>query len=270
MNCSISEWHPIDKFNAAQSFSGVVYFWLAFSTLAHGLREFGPFEHDYRLSEAENYRRFKIRNLIISNAHSTISGIWALILLWSYPEAYFGINTVCYSSSMMHVLLMFVVGYFGYDAFEMLRYGRGKAMKELVAHHAVCTMMFGFVLMYRRFMPYACLTLLTEIHSMFMHWQSLNILDSPFHWKTVQLLNVLTLFTVRIGVNAWMLTYQLAFAAEELHVAYRCIGWFCTAALSVVNWRLVNRLLTVTIRYAEPAKPAPTAPGPEPLRSRAS
>lgn len=237
--CDVTEWRRPER--VAESLSGVAVFWTEFYIISAMLTKYGYAKHMPMASVEVNLIRFRFRNLLVSMAHSAVAGGISAALILSGM----GADLAHYDSSALRSLLQMVIGYFLYDVLSLLANDDGPKTREMAVHHVVCILTFSTTLLHRCFMPFACVTLLIEIHSLFLHWRAANkLLDRVDERETavLRILNIVTLVIFRLGVSAWMIVYVL-FYAPKMHVFYATAGWMSTTAVVVVNYRVTQRLL---------------------------
>ena len=77
------------------------------------------------------------------------------------------INKFTYSS---HVLVSFSIGYFLYDAMDMLIYHRKRSTYELLVHHSCVIFCLGLAVTSHKYIAYGALSLIVEINSIFLKY----------------------------------------------------------------------------------------------------
>ncbi len=68
------------------------------------------------------------------------------------------------------------MGYFLYDFMDMALYNPKRSTYELLFHHALVVSCFGISASNKVFLPYACLSLMIEINSIFLHLRQLFVI----------------------------------------------------------------------------------------------
>ena len=115
------------------------------------------------------------------------------------------IRTFTYSS---HVLVSFSIGYFLYDALDMMIYHRKRSSYELLVHHFSVVFCFSLAVTSQEYIAYGALSLTVEINSIFLHARQLFIIThepkSSLRYKANALLNVGTFVACRILLLGWM------------------------------------------------------------------
>ena len=81
-----------------------------------------------------------------------------------------------YITSMTQPNSGFSIGYFLYDIMDMALYNPKRSTYELLFHHACVIACFGISASSKKFIPYACISLMIEINSIFLHLRQLLII----------------------------------------------------------------------------------------------
>lgn len=191
-------------------------------------------------------QKWKWRNVATSFVHSLVTGIWAPICFYQAPEMRDDlIRTFTYSS---HVLVSFSIGYFLYDALDMLIYHRKRSTYELLVHHFSVVFCYGLAVTSREFIAYGALSLIVEINSIFLHARQLFIIThepkSSLRYKANSLLNVGTFVACRILLLGWM-TRWLTEHRDEIPLFFFTAGSVGLAVIVVMNTILFYRILSV-------------------------
>jgi len=191
-------------------------------------------------------QKWKWRNVATSFLHSLITGIWAPICFYQAPEMHDDlINKSTYSS---HVLVCFSIGYFLYDAMDMLIYHRKRSTYELLLHHFCVTFCYGLAVTSHKYIAYGALSLIVEINSVFLHARQLFILThepkTTSRYKANALLNVGTFVLCRILLLGWM-TRWLTVHREEIPLLFFTAGSIGLAVIVLMNTILFWRILSV-------------------------
>lgn len=191
-------------------------------------------------------QRWKWRNVATSFVHSCITGVWAPICFYQAPEMQDDlINKFTYSS---HVLVSFSIGYFLYDAMDMLIYHRKRSTYELLVHHSCVIFCLGLAVTSHTYIAYGALSLIVEINSIFLHARQLFILThepkTSSRYKVNALLNVGTFVTCRILLMGWM-TRWLTAHRDEIQTLFFTAGSIGLAIMVVMNTILFYRILSV-------------------------
>merc|ERR1711997_1224581 len=155
------------------------------------------------------------------------------------------IREFTYSS---HMLVCFSIGYFLFDALDMLLYHRKRSTYELLVHHAIVILCFSLAVTSRQYVAYGTLSLIVEINSVFLHTRQLFIITqepkTSLRYKTNALLNVATFLSCRILLLGWM-TRWLTVHREEIPLTFFTAGSVGLAVIVVMNIILFCRILSV-------------------------
>jgi len=191
-------------------------------------------------------QKWKWRNVATSFVHSLITGVWAPICFYQAPEMRDDlIRTFTYSS---HVLVSFSIGYFLYDALDMMIYHRKRSSYELLVHHFSVVFCFSLAVTSQEYIAYGALSLTVEINSIFLHARQLFIIThepkSSLRYKANALLNVGTFVACRILLLGWM-TRWLTEHRDEIPLFFFTAGSLGLAIIVVMNTILFYRILSV-------------------------
>jgi len=191
-------------------------------------------------------QRWKWRNVATSLVHSIITGIWAPLAFYQAPHMQDDlIREFTYSS---HMLVCFSIGYFLYDALDMLLYHRKRSTYELLVHHFLVVLCFSLAVTSRQYVAYGTLSLIVEINSVFLHTRQLFIITqepkTSMRYKTNALMNVATFLSCRILLLGWM-TRWLTVHREEIPLLFFTAGSVGLAVIVVMNIILFCRILSV-------------------------
>jgi hypothetical protein len=126
-----------------------------------------------------------------------------------------------------HALVSFSIGYFIYDALDMLLYHRKRSSYELLIHHFLVILCFSIAATSRQYVAYAALSLMVEVNSVFLHARQLFIITgepkSSVRYKWNALLNVGTFLFFRILLLGWM-TRWLTVHRNIIPLAFFTVG----------------------------------------------
>merc|ERR1712183_124964 len=191
-------------------------------------------------------QKWKWRNVATSLVHSLVTGVWAPLSFYQAPEMQDDlIRSFTFSS---HALVCFSIGYFIYDALDMLLYHRKRSSYELLIHHFLVILCFSLAVVSRQYVAYGALSLMVEINSIFLHSRQLLIIThqpkSTSTYKTNALFNVATFVTFRILLLGWM-TRWLTVHREEIPLLFLTAGSIGLAVIVAMNIILFCRILSV-------------------------
>merc|ERR1711860_132190 len=189
---------------------------------------------------------WKWKNVATSLIHSFITGLWAPILFYQNPEM--SNDLIRAFTPSTHALVSFSIGYFIYDAVDMLAYHRKRSTYELLVHHTLVIICFSIAVVYHEYVAYAALSLMVEINSVFLHARQLFIIvgepKSSLRYKCNALLNVGTFLLFRILTLGWM-TRWLTVNRDQIPLAFFTIGSIGLAIIMVMNIILFCRIIMV-------------------------
>jgi len=191
-------------------------------------------------------QRWKWRNVATSLLHSILSGAWAPFVFYQAPEMQDDLISTFTPSC--HALVSFSIGYFIYDALDMVIYHRKRSTYELLVHHFMVITCLGIAVSTRQYVAYGGLSLMVEVNSVFLHTRQLFIITgepkSSSRYRTNALLNVATFLFFRILLLGWM-TRWLTVNRDRIPLAIFTIGSVGLAVIVVMNIILFCRILSV-------------------------
>jgi len=191
-------------------------------------------------------QKWKWRNVATSLVHSCITAVWAPLTFYQMPEMQDDLIHTFTTSS--YTLVCFSIGYFLYDALDMLVYHRKRSTYELLIHHFLVILCFSIAATTKQFVAYGALSLMVEINSVFLHTRQLFIITnepkSSNRYKANALLNVGTFLSFRILLLGWM-TRWLTLNREEIHVSFFTVASIGLAIMVIMNIILFSRILSV-------------------------
>jgi len=191
-------------------------------------------------------QKWKWKNVATSLVHSTITAIWSSLAFYQTPAMRDDlIRTFNFSS---HALLCFSIGYFIYDAVDMIVHHRKRSTYELLLHHFLVILCFGIAVTTKQYVAYGTLSLMAEINSVFLHTRQLFIITnepkSSFRYKSNALFNVGTFLCFRILLLGWM-TRWITLHRDEIPLGFFTVGSIGLAVMVVMNIILFCRILSV-------------------------
>lgn len=191
-------------------------------------------------------QRWKWKNVATSLLHSFITGIWAPIAFYQNPGMCNDLIRTFTPST--HALVSFSIGYFIYDALDMLLYHRKRSTYELLIHHTLVILCFMIAVVSHEYVAYAALSLMVEINSVFLHSRQLFIITgeskNSLRYKTNALLNVGTFLLFRILTLGWM-TRWLTVHRDQIPLAFFTVGSVGLAIIVLMNIILFCRIIFV-------------------------
>jgi len=173
------------------------------------------------------FRQYRLRNLSVCLLHSIITGTWAFGFMLSHPTAMFS-HTMHWYRYWAAQLPMLSMGYFAYDAADMLRHELSRWTIELLVHHIASLFAFACAVLSRKFVLYAYWALLMEVNSIFLHIRSMmQITGRSTHrarlYRFVRILNAITFIIFRFAVQTWQLVWAWQLRAE-MHIVYAIVA----------------------------------------------
>ena len=127
----------------------------------------------------------------------------------------------------MNALVCCSIGYFIYDAFDMILYHRKRSTYELLVHHFLVIVCYTLGVVSQEYVAYAALSLMVEVNSVFLHTRQLFIITgepkSSLRYKCIALLNVGTFLFFRILLLGWM-TRWLTVNRDQIPLAFFTVG----------------------------------------------
>jgi TLC domain len=136
-------------------------------------------------------------------------------------------DLINYFNASTLALVSFSIGYFTYDALDMLLYHRKRSSYELLIHHFLVILCFSIAATSGQYIAYAALSLIVEVNSVFLHTRQLFIITgepkSSLRYKCNALLNVGTFLFFRILLLGWM-TRWLTVHRNIIPLAFFTVG----------------------------------------------
>lgn len=189
---------------------------------------------------------WKWRNVATSLIHSVITGVWSPLAFYQAPEIQDDLIRSFTLSCLR--LVSFSIGYFIYDALDMLLYHRKRSTYELLVHHFLVVLCFTIAVVSEQYVAYGAVSLMVEINSIFLHTRQLFIITgepkSSGRYKINALLNVGTFLFFRILLLGWM-TRWLTVNRDQIPLFAFTIGSVGLAVIVVMNIVLFCRILYV-------------------------
>ncbi|XP_045842544.1 TLC domain-containing protein 1 isoform X2 [Meles meles] len=115
---------------------------------------------------ADPLRTWRWHNLLVSFAHSIVSGVWAVLCLWQTPEMLVEIETAWSLSG--YLLACFSAGYFIHDTVDIVISRQTRASWEYLVHHVMALGAFFAGIFWNSFVGGGVLTLLVEVSNIFL------------------------------------------------------------------------------------------------------
>jgi len=191
-------------------------------------------------------QKWKWRNVATSLVHSFITGIWSPVVLYSNPDMSNDLINAWTPST--HALVCFSIGYFLYDALDMMLYHRKRSSYELMIHHTLVILCYSIAVFTHTYIAYGALSLMVEVNSVFLHSRQLFIIcgesKSTLRYKTNAMLNIGTFLLFRILTLGWM-TRWITLNRDLIPLPFFTIGSIGLAIITVMNIILFCRIMLV-------------------------
>ena len=117
-------------------------------------------------------------------------------------------------TSSMHSLVSFSIGYFVYDAVDMLANHRKRSTYELLLHHGLVILCYSVAVVSRQFVGFVAMSLVVEVNSVFLHARQMFIITSEprnsLRYKLNSLLNIITFLIFRILLLSWLTLWMVS------------------------------------------------------------
>jgi len=227
-------------------------FWMAFGwAFFHGASRVSNNLLVPLSAQKTQIQTWKWKNVSVSFLHSLITGIWACIEFYLYPEL--AADVINEYSRSAHILVSFSIGYFIHDALDMARNNMKKSTYELLVHHTMVILCFGLAVVTRQYLGYAVVALLVEVNSVLLHVRQMLIVQgvpkSHRGYRLNALLNAATFVVFRITTLGWM-TRWLVVHRDAVPLPAYTLGSVALATLVLMNIVLFFRILSVDFRKA--------------------
>ena len=131
-------------------------------------------------------------------------------------------------SDASHGLVCFSIGYFLYDAADMIVNHRKKSTYELLLHHSLVILCYSVAVLTTQFVAFVALSLVVEINSVFLHGRQLLIITSEprssGRYRANALLNIITFLVFRIFLLAY-LTHWIARESHRISLGFLVVAF---------------------------------------------
>ncbi|XP_019400874.1 PREDICTED: calfacilitin, partial [Crocodylus porosus] len=175
-------------------------------------------------------RTWRWRNLLVSFAHSVLSGPWAVLAVLQAPEMLTDIERPWSASG--HVLVCFSAAYFIHDSLDIVLSRQARASWEYLVHHAMAISAFLSGTFQRRFLGAGLLSLFVEVSNIFLTIRmllKLSNVPAPVLYRVNKYVNLVMYFLFRLAPQAYLSWCFLR------HVEQRGLGAFLTVNLCLLN-----------------------------------
>lgn len=198
-------------------------------------------------------QKWKWRNVATSMVHSIITGIWAVSVFIGDPYLTEDLQRKFTASS--YSLVCFSIGYFIYDALDMIINHRKRSTYELLLHHSLVVFCYSVAIISKQFVAFVALSLIVEVNSVFLHARQLLIITSePKHssrYKINALLNVVTFLVFRIILLSWM-TRWMALNRNQISWWFLFVAFVGLGIIDIMNVVLFCRIVYVDMEAVSP------------------
>ena len=206
-------------------------------------------------------QEWKWRNVFTSLIHSIITGLWAVsvfykvkdilqkfcIWSWHFQAPYLTDDLHRQYSYSSHTLVSFSIGYFIYDALDMIINHRKRSTYELLLHHGLVILCYSVAVISRQFVSFVSLSLIVELNSVFLHTRQLLIITSQpresLGYRVNSLLNIITFLIFRICLLSW-LTHWMASQREHIALGFLLVAFIglgiIVSSFIKISWFLTD------------------------------
>ncbi|XP_041808708.1 TLC domain-containing protein 2-like [Chelmon rostratus] len=204
--------------------------------------------------EPARKRAWKWSNISTSLAHSSLTGTWAALCLYSHPQM---LKDLISSHSLFsHSLVAVSTGYFIHDFLDVAFNQSFKRSWEVLLHHSAVIPCFSLAVTSRLYLGFAVVSLLIEINSVFLHIRQLLLLSGQRNrpgteitaprpsvtYSMTSWLNLGTLLVFRVCTTGWMSRW-LAAHSERIPRYTLMMGTVGLSLITTMNTVLLYRLL---------------------------
>ncbi|XP_039107793.1 TLC domain-containing protein 1 isoform X1 [Hyaena hyaena] len=179
---------------------------------------------------ADPLRTWRWHNLLVSFAHSIVSGIWALLCIWQTPELLVEIETAWSLSG--YLLVCFSTGYFIHDMMDIVISRQAGASWEYLVHHVMALAAFFSGIFWSRFVGGGVLTLLVEVSNVFLTFRMMMKINNAQHLLLYQVnkyVNLVMYFFFRLAPQAYLTHFFLRYLGQ------RTLGAFLLGILLMLD-----------------------------------
>ncbi|CAF0727214.1 unnamed protein product [Adineta steineri] len=195
-----------------------------------------------------NEARWQRLNLLISWLHALITGVLVLYCFLAYS----GLRNdfVQHVNFVTYITCSLSFGYFCYDLCDVLSNRRGADLLEIILHHAVVLIFFGWNIICIRNIGYQMFALLAEVNSIFLHARKLfylfHIPKENFFVRLNMILNIFTFFFCRLC----MLVFVTIFVYHDRYRVGDYYYLFVSFILIPVMW-IINPILFYRVLHTD-------------------
>ncbi|XP_068945919.1 TLC domain-containing protein 1 isoform X1 [Petaurus breviceps papuanus] len=186
-------------------------------------------------------RTWRWHNLLVSFAHSIVSGLWALLCVWQTPEMLVELETA--SSPSGYLLVCFSTGYFIHDTVDIVVSKQAQASWEYLVHHALAIAAFVSGIFKGTFVAGGVMTLFVEVSNIFLTMRMMMKLSDNQEcllYRINKYINLVMYFFFRLAPQAYLTSFFLRYLGQ------RTEGGFLLSILLMVDLMILiyfSRLL---------------------------
>ncbi|XP_075417429.1 TLC domain-containing protein 1 [Tenrec ecaudatus] len=165
---------------------------------------------------ADPLRTWRWHNLLVSFAHSIVSGVWALLCIRQTPEMLVEIETAWSLSG--YLLVCFSAGYFIHDTVDIVLSHQTRASWEYLVHHVMAMGAFCSGIFWSRFVGGGVLTLLVEVSNIFLTMRmmmKINNAQDHLLYRVNKYVNLVMYFLFRLAPQAYLTSFFLQYAGQR-------------------------------------------------------
>ncbi|CAJ0566248.1 unnamed protein product, partial [Mesorhabditis spiculigera] len=197
----------------------------------------------------EGIKRKRLVNVTTSLIHSSVSGFYFLIFLLRFPSLMFAAPMNYYGYLDTHILMV-TIGYFIYDAIDLLINDKLSIQTGvLLFHHIAAVLFISIALASHKFVLFAYWALLMEVSSVFLHLRSIfhfsKMSTNPRYSEVTKLVligNLVCFIAFRFSVQAWMVIWAIV-NRHNMHTFYLVMAIVAMSAFFLINMSLFLRIL---------------------------
>ncbi|KAM9006428.1 TLC domain-containing protein 1 [Sarcophilus harrisii] len=180
-------------------------------------------------------RTWRWHNLLVSFAHSIVSGLWALLCVWQTPEMLVELETA--SSLSGYWLVCFSTGYFIHDTLDIVLSSQTRASWEYLVHHVLAIFAFASGIFQGTFVAGGVMTLFVEVSNIFLTIRMLMKLSNNQNhvfYEINKYINLAMYFLFRLAPQAYLTSFFLQYLGQ------RTLGAFLLTILLLLDLMILT------------------------------
>lgn len=189
-------------------------------------------------------RRTRWSNIFMSLVHSCLSSAGCAACLWFDPRLLADISEG--HTALTARVVAFSWGYFVHDLVHTLLNRRLAAAWDILLHHVIVVCCFGVAVLHRRYLNFACASLICEFSSVLLHARQLRNMTQPSP-RALLVANAVVYVVARLLTLAYMTLWLRRNRLLLSDAIYR-LGAGGMVAMNVINLVLFKRLLAADWR----------------------